>query len=779
MSFRTLVSLVLAGLILSDAAPAQEPSKEPGVARQLASVAARLEPSFVVVELVPQYDKGEAPATDPMAAWRRYMPRPADNAPSGWDSWDQVIREERPAECSGIVLSPTRVLTTDPGLHPRFIKSIAVRVGEQTIPARPSGYFTDRRGLVLELASPLPDRTPVVFDGAKPGPFYGVSYVKHAGVWSVVVAALSGDIMNSATDKAFMHSGEGLLVVNREGAAVGVTGSDLLPLDDTWKGSPESWPAMSAQQVADALARLQTSTDSTLLRVSLSFRSPRNSGEGMGRSRWYQGDPDADDMTEWHGPAVAFSPNQVLVLANFKPKTTGRLDRIRVFSADGREATGTFVASLRDWGGFVVSLDKGLGSQVSLSRKPITAHRDHLLSQVQTTIRGETREAYFWRDRLTSFQTSWNGQIFPVSGSSYGYGYGYGSPGESARFLFDQDGSLVALTLARRQKVSVAERYSGDTVELVPAAVLASVFGDVVKSGDPENRPLSEEEENRLAWLGVELQAMDEELARANGVSDQTNGGETGAIVTHVYADSPAAKAGITEGDVLLRLYVSGQPKPIEVSLAGTMDMSGMMENFWQYLDKVPDEYFDQLPRPWGNAETPLIRSLTDIGFGTTFEVESFRGGKVVKTPMKIEQGPAHYDSAKRYKDEPLGLTVRELTYEVRRYFRIKSGDPGVIVSKIEKGGKASVAGVKPYEIVTSINDQPVRDVADAEKAFKSLSAEGGELRLAVKRMTQGRIVKIRVDGAGKGDAKPEEQAKEAPVEPDGKGGAKGGDKQP
>ena len=109
---------------------------------------------------------------------------------------------------------------------------------------------------------------------------------------------------------------------------------------------------------------------------------------------------------------------------------------------------------------------------------------------------------------------------------------------------------------------------------------------------------------------------------------------------------------------------------------------------------------------------------------------------------FEVVESPPYYDSAKRFKSSSLGLTARDLTFEVRRYFQKAADDPGVIVSKIEPGSKASVAGVRPYEIITHANDQPINNVDD----FERLTAESGpELRLNIKRMTQGRIVKIRM----------------------------------
>ena len=52
------------------------------------------------------------------------------------------------------------------------------------------------------------------------------------------------------------------------------------------------------------------------------------------------------------------------------------------------------------------------------------------------------------------------------------------------------------------------------------------------------------------------------------------------------------------------------------------------------------------------------------------------------------------------------------------------------------------MAGVKPYELITHINEQPVNNVKDFEK----LVAIGGELKLSLKRMAKGRIVSIKTE---------------------------------
>jgi len=444
---------------------------------------------------------------------------------------------------------------------------------------------------------------------------------------------------------------------------------------------------------------------------------------------------------------------------NLKPKVTARLEHITVFSGDGAKSNATFDGTLSDYGCFLAKLDQPLKGKAVLRTGSILDFRDQLLLKAEVEIQGENRIAYYNRDRITYYHTGWKRNMYPAtSAAGEGGGSRYGSGGSAIKFLFATDGGVVALPIERRQKVTVESQYGESGPIMTSAMQLSAALADLKVNVDADNVPLTEDEENRLAWLGVELQPMDTELARANNVSSQTNDGQTGAIVTYIYPNSPASEAGIEMGDIILRMHVEGQPKPLEVSLEG---FGG--EGFpWQYLDRVPEDYFERLPKPWGSAETSLTRALTDVGFGKAFTAEVFRNGQLITKQFKVTQGPAHYDAAKRFKSEDLGITVRDLTYEVRRYFQIKENDPGVIISKIEKGSKAAVAGLKPYEIVLNVNDTPIRTTQDFEKAVTTSTA--GELRLSIKRMTEGRIVKLKSAG-GKSEpaAKPDGEPEGAP----------------
>jgi serine protease Do len=259
---------------------------------------------------------------------------------------------------------------------------------------------------------------------------------------------------------------------------------------------------------------------------------------------------------------------------------------------------------------------------------------------------------------------------------------------------------------------------------------------------------LSEEEENRLAWLGVELQALDAKLAQAQKIAHLTNNGESGALVTYVYPGSPAAAAGVEMGDILLRLHVPDQPKPVEVQIEEHHGYS--FDDFpWDQLGEISAEYLSQLPKPWPSVNNSFIQTLTDLGFGKPFEAEFWHDGESLRKPFAVVEGPRHYDSAARFKSEAMGVSVRDLTYEVRRYFQKEADEPGVIVAKIEPGQKAAVAGLVPYEIITHVDGEPVADV----KAFEKMVSGTGEVKLSVKRKLRGRVVKIQLPETGSSES--------------------------
>ncbi len=684
---------------------------------------------------LPQAMAGDPPEPDPAAAAAAAAPSIVRVA---WDlKTDQgqdppggnarLIAEERPLESSGFVLSPTRVVTADPNLHPRFVRGVTVHAGGRSVPAKIAAYATGQAAVLLDLAEPLPGAKPLAFNAKLPAPYQVVSYGVNDGEWLVQADGFPGTLLVDAGGRRLRAITEEALVVDARGGPVGVVMNGEVSDGDDWKGSPADWPAVSAGDLVKRLAALQTAADRALLRVTLTFRSPRSK---TGRSRWNS--PGGEEEGNVHNvPGVLLDGTTLLVLAELNSDMTARLEKIAANPPEGKPVPAAFARSLRDYGALVATLERPLDGAVKVSTEPLVAYRTAMMLGAEVRVQGERRVVYTDRARIRGFEIGYRGLALPTLTGD-----------DEMQYVFDASGALAALPASVRDKDAERRRSHGDA-RLLPAAVLAAAVKDPA-AADPGNVPLSEAEENRLAWLGVELQPLNKELARANGVAHLTNDGENGALVTYLYPGGPAEKAGLAAGDLLLRLHVPERPKPIEVKLEE--DMFGMQNFPWDKLDQIPEEYFDQIPTPWPAAENALTRALTDLGFGKKFAAEIVRGGETRTVEFETVQGPAHYDAAPRFVSKPLGLTVRDLTYEVRRYFQKKPDDPGVIVSKVEPGGKAAVAGVKPYETITHVNDAPVTGIAEFEK----LTTGQEEMRFSVSHLTRSRIVKVRAGGPEK-----------------------------
>lgn len=720
-------------------------------AAELAKLAEQLADSFVIVEYTVRSDKGETPGSN-WTGFTRISTGPSFGM--GFSNWGQLIKQERPGELTGYLLPDDRVVTSDPMLHPRFIERIAVRAGDQLVDAEIEAYGRDRDIVFLRLSEPIRARKPLAFNTGRPGPYRSVSFFNDEGTWKISVRRVRDEDVPSVTvtpgqpgEANYVASG---LYVDKAGTPVALVVKSKVELDENWRRSPDDWPVIPASEMRESAEQLERIASEGLLRVNLRFRSPRTraGSSRFGVSVSFPGEDKSEEMTEWNGTGILVNDTTILVLANLRPKVTGRLEAIRVFGADNQSVQAKFAGTLADYGALLAKLEKPLPGAIRLEIRPIKEFEDELLLKAQIRILGESRTAYFWRDRVRSFSVGWRRQIYPDVSATSGGGSAPWKERQSPsmNFLFTLDGKLLGLPIAKREKIVSGDRWSGwdpfgSDSNMLAATYMADVLAAGDRSVDAENRPLSEEEENRLAWLGVELQAMTPDLARMNNVADQTANGTTGAMVTHIYPNSPASKSGLEQGDILLRLHIEGQPKPMEVELKDTSPFGNMMDQFWAIAEDMPSGFLDQMPKPWGSVENALTRALTDVGFGKRFTAEVFRDAKIITKDFVVTAGPPHYESAKRFKSKAAGFTIRNLTYEVRRYFQLNPEDASVIVSKVEKGSRAAIAGIRSYELILSVDDQPIHDVTELEKAI----ADGGEFRLNVKRMATSRVVTLKV----------------------------------
>ncbi len=222
------------------------------------------------------------------------------------------------------------------------------------------------------------------------------------------------------------------------------------------------------------------------------------------------------------------------------------------------------------------------------------------------------------------------------------------NPGSSGGPLFNLKGEVVGVNtaiVARGQGIGFA----------IPIDMAEFVI-EQLKSGGKVVR----------GWLGVYVQKVTPEIASSFGLNE-----DEGALVSDLAPDSPAEKAGIIRGDVIVEY--DGQ-KVNDVS-----DLTNMA------------------------AVTPP---------GTEVSVKVIQDGKTKNMKVKLEKFP---DQEAQVKDEvrkSLGLTVRQLTPKIVKRFNIDH-DEGVIIADVDQGSVAGDAGLKPGDIILEINKKPINTLAN------------------------------------------------------------------
>lgn len=688
-----------------------------------ATVVEALRPAMVRVAYYLKYDQGDEPV---VAGYR--CPN-CDNF-HGSDA-GEYVKDNRPFEVPGYLVSADEVLSPDILVQPRFISKIVIANDQGEVAGTIVAYVRAQQAVVLKPAAPLPGAKPAVAKPAGQGPFFNVAYAFDNGLWQLSVKPLGTDLtcypeIATYGKKAATNS----LVVTAQGEVVGATMNDYLALDEPWQLPLSTWALQSEAEQVELTRRLATAVDRSIFRVRLNFRSPKKKGNEREAMRGYSDSGrEQETDTEMNAMGIMLDERQLLILADCQPQVTARLERLTAFPpGSGDEGvTAQFGYSLAKFKGIMAELTVPIpGSGLKLSSADILACRSRLLPAAQVKIFGDKLVAHYFHHRIADFEVGWENHRFPQL------------PATSEQvFLFDRELNLLVLPLAHRNRPEMKKEsyYHSSEQSLLPVANLREALAQGQAQGDPANVPRNAEQENQLGWIGLELQPLNLELARINQVSALTDNGQRGALVAYVYPDSPAAQAGLKAGDVLLNLYLQDDLAPIPV----VADEPGEEEFPWNEYDQIPDRYYQVIPTPWPTLRTPMSSFLTDLGIGTSFILEYAAGGVVISKDFTVVAGPDYFDTAKKYQVATLGLTVKALTGEVRRYFHKEAGDPGVIVAKITAGSKASISGLKPYEIITQVNGQTVTGIDEFERLVK----DQAEINFAVSRMGVERMVKI------------------------------------
>jgi hypothetical protein len=289
--------------------------------------------------------------------------------------------------------------------------------------------------------------------------------------------------------------------------------------------------------------------------------------------------------------------------------------------------------------------------------------------------------------------------------------------------------------------------YPGDA-RLFDAAEMAQMLGNLPANYDPYIRHLDKDEQKRRVWLGIEYTAPDKEMIKQMDLREPTQDGQIGVVINRVYPGSPAANMGLAEGDILLKITVPGTPWPIE--LAGDDRESYGVPEFDEA--DIPKEFAAmgyQMPRrrPWPSQDNYVNRLLGEIGQGTTVKLSYIHGAKTLEKDFTIQQAPRDMLSAAKYKNDKLGLTVKDVTYEVRAALRLDPNEPAIVAVKVEQGTPAALARINTYELIRAVDGVSIDSVGAFEKLVaQAQEAKKDSIRVTVEWMGKTRLADLKFE---------------------------------
>ena len=248
--------------------------------------------------------------------------------------------------------------------------------------------------------------------------------------------------------------------------------------------------------------------------------------------------------------------------------------------------------------------------------------------------------------------------------------------GNSGGPLFDMQGRVVGINTAIYSP-------SGGSIGIgfaIPSDEARVVVDQIIRYGHAER-----------GWLGVRVQQVTPDLARALGLSPPA-----GAMVAGIDPKGPAAAAHLRNGDVILS--------------------------------------FDRQPIPEMRV---LPRVVAETQIGTDVPVEILRDGKRQTVQVKVAQlqeaPPQKASDAAPAPKKPaplqltelsgLGLGLTPLNDASRKKFSLPADRSGAVVGQVAEGGPAAKAGLHPGDVIVEVQQENVSSPEDVQKRISAARA--------------------------------------------------------
>jgi Do/DeqQ family serine protease len=236
------------------------------------------------------------------------------------------------------------------------------------------------------------------------------------------------------------------------------------------------------------------------------------------------------------------------------------------------------------------------------------------------------------------------------------------NPGNSGGALIDMSGKLVGINSA------IYSRSGGwqGIGFAIPANMVRVVVASAKSGGDAVKRP----------WLGAKLQAVTPEIAESLGLKRPA-----GALVANVLPESPAARAGLKAGDLIVSIDGQSVDDP----------------NAFDYRF----------------ATQPL---------GGSAKLVYVRGGKEYSAAVALETAPdrPRDEIDIRGRSPFTGARVANLSPALADQLQVQNADSGVVVVAVPDGSLAASFGFRPGDVIVDVNGERIGQTRDLERVSET-----------------------------------------------------------
>jgi serine protease Do len=208
---------------------------------------------------------------------------------------------------------------------------------------------------------------------------------------------------------------------------------------------------------------------------------------------------------------------------------------------------------------------------------------------------------------------------------------------------------------------------------------------------------LTEYGEIRRGWLGVRIQDVDEDIAESIDGLDRA----AGAVVTGV-PEGPSKDAGILQGDVIV------------------------------IFDGHEVEDVRDLVQTVGNTEVGKAVDVVVVRDGAQVTLSVTLGLRDDEKLARADEPDVPEDSPKDYED--LGITLSNLTDEIREGLDLAVGLEGVVVVDVLEASEAFEKGLKSGDVIVEAGQEKVTSLAEFEEQMSATIESGRKTMLLLVR---------------------------------------------